>query len=82
MTYREMFLEWEKGILMKALRDAGGNQGVAAKALGIHRNTLSRKLIECGVTADEIEDTKFIRIKTWQMADFLPGKNAGGQSGR
>ncbi len=78
MTYREMFLEWEKGILMKALRDAGGNQGIAAKALGIHRNTLSRKLIECGVTADEIEDTKFIRIKTWQ----LPGKNAGGQSGR
>jgi DNA-binding protein Fis len=58
MTYKEMFLQWEKGILMKALRDAGGNQGIAAKALGIHRNTLSRKLIECGVTADEIEGAR------------------------
>jgi DNA-binding NtrC family response regulator len=70
MTYKEMFLQWEKGILMKALRDAGGNQGVAAQALGIHRNTLSRKLIECGVTADEIEDTKFIRIKLHNITNF------------
>jgi DNA-binding NtrC family response regulator len=39
----------ERGMIAGALRSAEGNQCAAAKALGIHRNTLQRKMIEFGM---------------------------------
>lgn len=39
----------EPAILEVVMRQAGGNQTVAAKMLGINRNTLRRKLADNGV---------------------------------
>jgi len=36
--------EFEKKFIRRALERANGNQSRAAKVLGIHRNTLSRKV--------------------------------------
>jgi len=36
----------EKGMIKRALQKSRGNQSEAAKALGIHRNTLLRKMLE------------------------------------
>ncbi len=40
----EALEEFEKKFIKAAMDGAGGNQCRAAKTLGIHRNTLSRKL--------------------------------------
>jgi DNA-binding NtrC family response regulator len=39
----------ERGMIAGALKTAEGNQCAAAKALGIHRNTLQRKMTEFGM---------------------------------
>ncbi|HEY3826510.1 MAG TPA: helix-turn-helix domain-containing protein [Bryobacteraceae bacterium] len=36
----------EKGMIARALQTTTGNQSEAAKLLGIHRNTLQRKMVE------------------------------------
>ena len=36
----------EKNMIQGALARCGGNQSAASKALGIHRNTLQRKIVE------------------------------------
>lgn len=38
--------EFEKKFIKNVMEHAGGNQSRAAQVLGIHRNTLSRKLEE------------------------------------
>jgi DNA-binding NtrC family response regulator len=40
----EAIVEFEKKFIKRALERANGNQSRAAKLLGIHRNTLSRKV--------------------------------------
>jgi DNA-binding NtrC family response regulator len=40
----EAITEFEKKFIKRALERANGNQSRAAKLLGIHRNTLSRKV--------------------------------------
>lgn len=40
----EAVTEFEKKFIRRALERANGNQSRAAKILGIHRNTLSRKV--------------------------------------
>jgi Fis family transcriptional regulator, factor for inversion stimulation protein len=40
----EAVVEFEKKFIRRVLEGANGNQSRAAKLLGIHRNTLSRKL--------------------------------------
>ena len=39
----------EKGMIAGALERNGGNQSNASKQLGIHRNTLQRKIIDYGL---------------------------------
>jgi DNA-binding NtrC family response regulator len=39
----------EKGMIERQLRQYAGNQSSAAKALGIHRNTLLRKMLQYGI---------------------------------
>ena len=41
----------EKGMIQRALERTSGNQSAASKALGIHRNTMQRKMTEYGLTA-------------------------------
>jgi DNA-binding NtrC family response regulator len=36
----------EKNMIQRALERSGRNQSAASKALGIHRNTLQRKMVE------------------------------------
>lgn len=40
----------ERNMIQRALERHGGNQSAASKLLGIHRNTLQRKLVEYGLT--------------------------------
>ena len=42
----EAVSEFEKKFIKRALERSGGNQSRAARELGIHRNTLSRKVDE------------------------------------
>ena len=39
----------EKSMIQLALEKSGGNQCSASKLLGIHRNTLQRKIVEYGI---------------------------------
>lgn len=48
ITFEEAVGEFEKKFIKKILEKHNGNQSKAAKALGIHRNTLSRKLENLG----------------------------------
>ena len=51
MIERRIFLEeavgeFEKKFIQSALRKTEGNQSKAAKILGVHRNTLGRKIVQ------------------------------------
>lgn len=46
----EAVVEFEKKFIKRALERANGNRSRAAKVLGIHRNTLSRKVDEYKIT--------------------------------
>jgi DNA-binding NtrC family response regulator len=39
----------ERSMIQRALEKSGGNQCAASKTLGIHRNTLQRKMQEYGI---------------------------------
>lgn len=44
ILFEEAVNEFEKKFIKKILDSSNGNQSKAAKILGIHRNTLSRKI--------------------------------------
>ena len=46
IVYDDAVVEFEKKFIRKVLEKMNGNRSKAAKALGIHRNTLSRKIVE------------------------------------
>jgi DNA-binding NtrC family response regulator len=46
IRYDEAQREFEKKFIMHVLQKADGNLGKAADLLGIHRNTLARKMTE------------------------------------
>lgn len=39
----------EKGMIKRVLQKCGSNQSEASKILGIHRNTLLRKMVQYGI---------------------------------
>jgi len=49
IQYSEAVTEFEKRFIQRMLEKNNGNQSKAAQALGIHRNTLSRKREELGL---------------------------------
>jgi len=49
VPYAEAVRRLEKVLLGRAMERAGGNQSAAAQALGLHRNTLRKKLRELGL---------------------------------
>jgi len=44
LRYDEAVGEFERKFIMSALEKSNGNQTKAAKAMGIHRNTLNKRL--------------------------------------
>jgi Fis family transcriptional regulator, factor for inversion stimulation protein len=44
IAYEDAIIEFEKRFIKRVLDKANGNQSKAARELGIHRNTLSRKI--------------------------------------
>jgi DNA-binding protein Fis len=46
ILFEEAVTEFEKKFIKRVLERVNGNQSRAARALGIHRNTLSRKIGE------------------------------------
>ncbi|MDE3159878.1 MAG: histidine kinase [Acidobacteriota bacterium] len=63
----------EKNMIQRALERYGGNQSAASKQLGIHRNTLQRKLVEYGLDNGH----KRIRPKPAARARRPPKPRAG-----
>lgn len=53
--YDEAVNTFRRVYLLEQLRECGWNQCRAAIVLGIHRNTLARQMVECGIT-DEVLD--------------------------
>jgi Fis family transcriptional regulator, factor for inversion stimulation protein len=49
VRYEDAVAEFEKRFIKRVLENHGGHQTKAAEALGIHRNTLSRKIAELGL---------------------------------
>jgi DNA-binding NtrC family response regulator len=49
--FQDAVSEFEKKYIRKVLEVNGGNQSKAAKALGIHRNTLGRKMEEYHISS-------------------------------
>jgi DNA-binding NtrC family response regulator len=49
ILYLDALSEFEKRFIKKMLEKNNGNHSKAAAALGIHRNTLSRKVEELGL---------------------------------
>jgi len=46
IRYEDAQREFEKKFIARVLAQTDGNLGKAADVLGIHRNTLSRKIVE------------------------------------
>ena len=44
LFFEEAVCEFEKKFILKVMEKSNGNQTKAAKAMGIHRNTLNKKL--------------------------------------
>ena len=53
-TLRQCLIEAEKAIILEALHTAKGNKMQAARALGIHRSVLYRKLAQYNLPDHEI----------------------------
>ena len=49
ILYEDARQEFERRFIARALTRSNGSLGRAAGLLGIHRNTLSRKLVEYGL---------------------------------
>lgn len=64
-TYEEAIREFRIKFCLQAVRDAGGNVCQAARATGIHRNTLTRMLKASGAPS------------AWQMRRDCRQRKAG-----
>lgn len=49
ISYEDAVGEFEKKFIRKVLEKSNGNRSKAAHTLGIHRNTLSRKIEDLGL---------------------------------
>jgi DNA-binding NtrC family response regulator len=58
MFFPDAVSEFERRYIRKVLEDSQGNQSQAAKTLGIHRNTLGRKVDEYKLGSDGASRTR------------------------
>jgi DNA-binding NtrC family response regulator len=56
LSFREALQEFERQLILRALEQANGSQTVAARKLGMHRNTLATKLVQFGLRAGDGAD--------------------------
>ena len=56
LSFREALQEFERQLILRALDQAHGSQTVAARRLGMHRNTLATKLVQFGLRAGDGAD--------------------------
>ena len=69
-VYHALFLHWEREMLVYYLSLAGGNRCMAAYMLGVHRNTISRRLAINHITKEDISAIRSrSNVKTWSSAD-------------
>jgi Fis family transcriptional regulator, factor for inversion stimulation protein len=62
----------ERSMIGRSLERSNGNQSAAAKQLGIHRNTLQRKMVEYSLANGRAH----VRRKTVAKASRLPRRKA------
>jgi DNA-binding NtrC family response regulator len=55
-VYTAAIAAFKRTLLLNALMAHGGNCSAAARALQIHRNTLTRQMEHCGIGAQYIKD--------------------------
>ena len=65
--------QWEKMLVLAALDNAGGNQCQAARMLGVHRNTINRKMIEAGISVENVRGTRRSWYRKVIMIHAKPG---------
>ena len=53
----------EKGMIERALRRAEGIQSEASKALGIHRNTLQRKMMDYKIAGRRVRRKPVVSVR-------------------
>ncbi len=58
ILYSEAVREFKKRFILTVLQDNKGNQCRAARALGMHRNTLSRTISELKIDMRQLRDGK------------------------
>ena len=58
ILYSEAVREFKKKFILTVLQENNGNQCRAARALGMHRNTLSRALDELKIDVRQLHDAK------------------------
>ena len=49
LFWSEAVSQFEKLFILRVLRESNGNLGQAAKIMGVHRNTLSKKMREYAI---------------------------------
>lgn len=69
MNLREKLLPTYRALVLQALCESAGDQTAAAKALGVHRNTLARLVADCGI------DVRQLRAN-WESARLIAEKKA------
>jgi DNA-binding NtrC family response regulator len=55
-NYRKDFLAWQRRYLLRALISAGGCRLQAAAMIGVHRNTMGRKMCESAITRNDVRE--------------------------
>lgn len=66
----------EKGMIVKALAKTSQNQSEASKALGIHRNTLQRKMTQFGIDGKHPRRKPVTRAKAAAKTATRRGRRA------
>lgn len=55
MSYFDEMRRCQQVLALRAVLDAGGNQCRAARAMGVHRNTVNRALRAAGYTPEKLK---------------------------
>jgi hypothetical protein len=63
-SFREQVQEFKRGVVLRAVLDAGCNLSEAARRLEIHRNTLDRLLVDLSISAAQLR-------KNWKSAEVM-----------
>jgi Fis family transcriptional regulator, factor for inversion stimulation protein len=63
VSYELVVLAFKRHFAKLTLERTGGNLSMAARALGVHRNTLARKIEEWGLGSSLKQGSKLVTLK-------------------